>query len=132
MSQIRDIMKVHNIIDNKLKHAPVALSVKDFLDMADLSGEAPQRIRQILNDKKNVSKVPHFNPLHKKEKWAYILTSKLPKRSESVETEEALPIPTAVSDVVDLDKRDIRVRINPDRSVTLITGKLRITIEGDI
>lgn len=130
MSQIRDVIKVYNVIETQLKAAKgQPLTVNDFLLNPDLKGEERYRILDCLkqlHNKKLVYKVPVHNLHNKKEKVGYIW-----KESATPETSVIEPAKIEVPKTQKEKQvpEDLRIKINDDKSITIITEKIRITIE---
>ena len=125
MSQFIEVAKMYNIITNKLKHSPVAVSLLDFHDMVELAHEKEVRIRDCLKQ------------LHKKG-----LVRKVPISQDSGRSRigyewcgNRIHVPVALvkaiqaAPPVDQPTDDIRIKVNADHSVTIITKAIRITIE---
>jgi len=125
MSQFIDIAKMYNIITAKLKHSPIAVSLLDFHDMVELANEKELRIRDCLKQ------------LHKKG-----LVRKVPISQDSGRSRigyewcgNRIHVPVALvkaiqaAPPVDQPEDDIRIKVNADHSVTIITKAIRITIE---
>jgi hypothetical protein len=125
MSQFIEVARMYNIITNKLKHSQVAVSLLDFHDMVELNSEKEVRIRDCLKQ------------LHKKG-----IVRKVPISQDSGRSRigyewcgNRIHVPVALvkaiqaAPPVDQPTDDIRIKVNADHSVTIITKAIRITIE---
>ncbi|MFI3198165.1 MAG: hypothetical protein QX196_07580 [Methylococcaceae bacterium] len=125
MSQIIEIAKMYNVITNKLKHSPVAVSLLDFHDMVELANEKEVRIRDCLKQlhkKGLVRKVP-ISQDSGRSRIGYEWVGRTPQSDAKII--QALITPKPIVKTED----DIRIKVNSDHSVTIITKAIRITIE---
>lgn len=126
MSQIIEIAKMYNILTAKLKHSPVAVSLRVFSEMVELANEKPVRIRDCLKQlhkKGVVRKVPISTSIDLRERVGYEWVGRTPQSDAKII--QALITPKPVVKTED----DIRIKVNADHSVTIITNAIRITIE---
>lgn len=125
MNQFIDIAKMYNILTNKLKHSPVAVSLLDLHDMVELSNETQVRIRDCLKQlhkKGLVRKVP-ISQDSGRSRIGYEWCGRTPQSDAKII--QALLVPKPIVKTED----DIRIKVNADHSVTIITKAIRITIE---
>lgn len=130
MSQIIEIAKMYNIITAKLKHAQLPVSLREFSQMVELAQEQPVRIRDCLKQlhkKGVVRKVPISNNIDMRERVGYEWVGAAGMTARSQHTEAAPPTHIVRTDEQSTD--DIRIKVNVDHSVTIITKAIRITIE---
>jgi hypothetical protein len=121
-----EIAKMYNIITAKLKHTPLPVSLREFSQMVELAQEQPVRIRDCLKQlhKKNVvRKVPISNNIDMRERVGYEWVGRTPQSDAKII--QALITPKPIVKTED----DIRIKVNADHSVTIITKAIRITIE---
>jgi hypothetical protein len=126
MSQIIEIAKMYNIITAKLKHTPLPVSLREFSQMVELAQEQPVRIRDCLKQlhkKGMVRKVPISNNIDMRERVGYEWVGRTPQSDAKII--QALITPKPIVKTED----DIRIKVNSDHSVTIITKAIRITIE---
>lgn len=125
MSQFIEIAKMYNIITNKLKHSPIAVSLMDFHDMVELANEKEVRIRDCLKQlhKKGLVRTVPIVQVSGRSRVGYEwVGSKVHVPVELVKAIQAAPPVVQPTD-------DIRIKVNTDHSVTIITKAIRITIE---
>lgn len=134
MSQITDIAKMYNIITAKLKHSSLPVSLREFSEMVDLAGEKPIRIRDCLKQlhkKGMVRKVPISTSIDLRERVGYEWAgNKFHVPIGLVKAIQELPNQNSTKIAEQAD--DIRIKVNADHSVTIITKAIRITIEVPI
>ena len=132
MSQIIEIAKMYNIITAKLKHAQLPVSLREFSQMVELAQEQPERIRDCLKQlhkKGMVRKVPISNNIDMRERVGYEwcgasgMAARTPQSDAKIIQALITPKPTVKTE------DDIRIKVNSDHSVTIITKAIRITIE---
>ena len=120
-----DIAKLYNIITAKLQHAPYALSLSNICECPDLSGEAQVRVRDAvksLHKRGLVRRVP-ITVLGGRDRVGYEWVKTGMKDGGIIVGQPVtLAKPTEVA-------QDIRIKVNPDHSVTIITRSIRITVE---
>ena len=135
MSQIIEIAKMYNIIIAKLKHSPVAVSLRVFSEMVELANEKPVRIRDCLKQlhkKGVVRKVPISTSIDLRERVGYEWVGHAGMAARSQHAEATLGKILTNTPIVRIDEQptdDIRIKVNVDHSVTIITKAIRITIE---
>lgn len=135
MSQIIEIAKMYNIITAKLKHSPVAVSLRVFSEMVELANEKPVRIRDCLKQlhkKGIVRKVPISTSIDLRERVGYEWVGHAGMAARSQHAEATLSQIIAKTPIVRIDEQptdNIRIKVNVDHSVTIITKAIRITIE---
>jgi hypothetical protein len=127
MYQMIEIAKMYNIITAKLKHSPVAVSLLDFHDMVELTNEKELRIRDCLKQlhkKGLVRKVP-ISQDSGRSRIGYEWCGRTPQSDAKIIQNLITPkfVPTVKTE------DDIRIKVNADHSVTIITKAIRITIE---
>lgn len=131
MSQITDIAKMYNIITAKLKHSQLPVSLREFSEMVDLAGEKPIRIRDCLKQlhkKGMVRKVPISTSIDLRERVGYEWAgNKFHVPIGLVKAIQEMPNQNSTKTTEQAD--DIRIKVNVDHSVTIITKAIRITIE---
>ena len=119
------IAKLYNIITAKLQFAPYALSLSNICECPDLSGESQVRIRDAvksLHKKGLVRRVP-ISVLGGRDRVGYEWIKTGMKDGEIlVGPAVTLAKPVEV-------QQDIRIKVNADHSVTIITRSIRITVE---
>lgn len=130
MSQFIEVAKMYNIITNKLKHSPVAVSLLDFHDMVELANEKEIRIRDCLKQlhkKGLVRKVPISQDSGRSRiGYEWCGNKAQPTYKENIaRTIDTINNSTPIVKTED----DIRIKVNADHSVTIITKAIRITIE---
>ena len=137
MYQMIEIAKMYNIITAKLKHSPVAVSLLDFHDMVELTNEKELRIRDCLKQlhkKGLVRKVPISQDSGRSRIGYEWCGNKVHVSAGLVKAIQDMPHQAVIAsgklappppDVPD----DIRIKVNADHSVTIITKAIRITIE---
>lgn len=126
MQELIDIAKMYNIIEAKLKHTDRSVSVRELNEMVELANEKPLRIRDALKQLHKagkVRKVPYSSAVDRRERTGYEWNNKTHVSPELVKAIQAKSTPR-----VDVDD-DIRIKVNEDHSVTIITKAIRITIE---
>ncbi len=119
------IAKLYNIITARLQHAPYALSIRELNETPDLSSESNIRIRDAvkqLHKKGIIRKVPN-STLNKKDKVGYEWIKTGMKDGDVIVGQ---PV-TLIKPVV--PSEDIRIKVNADQSITIITRSIRITVE---
>lgn len=125
MNQLIEVAKLYNILTAKLKHSPVAVSLLDFHDMVELANEKEVRIRDCLKQlhkKGMVRKVP-ISQDSGRSRIGYEWCGRTPQSDAKII--QALLVPKPIVKTED----DIRIKVNADHSVTIITKAIRITIE---
>ena len=125
MYQMIEIAKMYNIITAKLKHSPVAVSLLDFHDMVELTNEKELRIRDCLKQlhkKGLVRKVP-ISQDSGRSRIGYEWCGRTHQSDAKIIQALLVPKPTVKTE------DDIRIKVNADHSVTIITKAIRITIE---
>lgn len=131
MYQMIEIAKMYNIITAKLKHSPVAVSLRVFSEMVELANEKPVRIRDCLKQlhkKGVVRKVPISTSIDLRERVGYEwVGNKFHVPIGLVKAIQELPNQNSTKTAEQAD--DIRIKVNVDHSVTIITKAIRITIE---
>lgn len=131
MSQFIEVAKMYNIITAKLKHSPVAVSLLDFHDMVELANEKEVRIRDCLKQlhkKGLVRKVPISQDSGRSRigyEWCGVsgMAARTPQSDAKIIQALVTPMPIVKTE------DDIRIKVNADHSVTIITKAIRITIE---
>jgi len=120
-----EIAKLYNIISAKLQHAPYALSIRELNETPDLSSESNVRIRDALKQlhKKGVIRKVPVSSLSGKDKVGYEWVKAGLKDGDVIIGQ---PV-TLVKPVV--PSEDIRIKVNADQSITIITRSIRITVE---
>jgi hypothetical protein len=133
MNVLADIAKVYNILEAKLQHSRVPLSLNMLCGCPDLAGFKPTQIRDCLRHmvkKGKVSRVPIFEG---RDRVGYIWG-----KTEAPETvtkpaekeKESRFVFNPVNKFNPVDKQEeVRLRINPDKSITILTAKFKVTIE---
>ena len=149
--------RTYNILTAKLQHSFVPMSVNGFKDMPELRDAKPVQIRDCLrglHKKGLIRRAVIYNPANRQERVGYewarpaagyktsILPMPLtePKGIQTKTTTQAIisDIPWAEiaackpGDVAPLTAptvQDLHLKVNDDGSVTIITSKIRITIE---
>lgn len=126
MQEIIDIAKMYNIISAKIQHSPMPVSARELGEMVELANEKSIRIRDALKQLHKVGKirrVPISSVVDRRERVGYEWNNKVHVTPELVKAIQARSTPR-----VDADD-DIRIKVNEDHSVTIITKAIRITIE---
>lgn len=122
MGTLTESARVYNIVTAKLQHATHALTLNEVLECPDLKGVDMWRIRDCVRS------------LHKSGKVRK-LTVSTPNPRERVGYEWRKPGDTVKEEIEgrsakrEVTQEDLRIRVNQDRSVTIITSKIKITIE---
>lgn len=130
MNQFVTIAKMYNILTNKLKHSPVAVSLLDFHDMVELANEKEVRLRDCLKQlhkKGLVRKVPISQDSGRSRMgYEWVSNKTQPSYKENIaHTIDIINKSTPIEQPAD----DIRIKVNADHSVTIITKTIRITVE---
>ena len=124
MNSLIDIAKMYNIILAKIQHSPLPVTVRELNEMVELAHEAPLRIRDSLKQLHKtgkIIKVPVSSLVDKRERVGYQWNNK---------THLSAGLVAAIrSAVKPKDADDIRIKVNEDHSITIITKSIRITIE---
>ena len=126
MNQFIDIAKLQNIIIAKIKHSQLPVSVRELGEMVELADEKSIRIRDTLKQlhkKGMIRRVPINSIVDKRERVGYEWAAKV----HHVPVDLVKSIQKAQP--VDQSTDDIRIKVNEDHSVTIITKAIRITIE---
>ena len=131
MIQMIEVAKMYNIITAKLKHSQVAVSILDLHDMVELANESQVRIRDCLKQlhkKGVVRRVPISQDNGRSRigyEWCGVsgMAARTPQSDAKIIQSLIAPKPIVRSE------DDIRIKVNADHSVTIITKAIRITIE---
>jgi hypothetical protein len=111
--------KVANIVEAKMKHSTMPLSLRMVHECVDLSGATETQVKWALRslcEKGKVRKVPISYPGNNdRVGFEWLATALTPKPS----------MPPPIKKVLD----EVRLKINDDHSVTITTPKIRVTIE---
>lgn len=122
MNSLIDIAKMYNIILAKIQHSPLPVTVRELNEMVELAHEAPLRIRDSLKQLHKtgkIIKVPVSSLVDKRERVGYQWNNKTHTTASAAMLAQTKP------KVMD----DLRIKVNDDHSVTIITKAIRITIE---
>jgi hypothetical protein len=138
MNQIIEIAKMYNIITNKVKHSSLPVTIRELNEMVELADEKAVRIRDCLKQlhkKGLIRKVPIATIVDGRERvgyewytsrYTFAYSTNAPHGDEgndihSLRAKDNVPPPEPVD--------DIRIKINVDHSVTIVTKTIRITVE---
>jgi hypothetical protein len=116
MEAIFEVAKVYNILEAKLKHSKVPLSLSTIMLCPDLKGAKPTQVRDCMRGlvSRNLA---HRCPIFEGRDRVGFMWGAPPKAPN-------IPLPTPTKSV-----EEVRLRINPDKSVTILTSKFKVTIE---
>jgi len=109
--------KVYNVLEAKLKHAKVPLSIKLIKECPDLKNSKEHQVRDCLRNMTKrglISRVPIFEGRDRVGyKWGG----------------DTQPDPVNAPKKAGAKQEEVRLRINPDKSITILTTKFKVTIE---
>jgi hypothetical protein len=117
MEALIETAKIYNILEARLQHSKVPQSTNMLIQIPDLAGVKWHRVRDCLKhlvSQGKVSRVPIFGT---REKIGFIWGK------------EAAPYTPTVKSTVKTDQEEVRLRINPDKSITIFTTKFKVIIE---
>lgn len=124
MNSLIDIAKMYNIILAKIQHSPLPVTVRELNEMVELAHEAPLRIRDSLKQLHKtgkIIKVPVSSLVDKRERVGYQWNNKTHLSAGLVAAIQGAAKPK--------ESDDLRIKVNEDHSITIITKSIRITIE---
>lgn len=124
MNPFIDIAKLYNIISAKIQHSPLPVTARELGEMVELADEKSIRIRDALKQLHKagkIIKVPVSTLIDKRERVGYQWNNK---------THVPAGLVAAIQGAVKpKDADDIRIKVNEDHSITIITKSIRITVE---
>jgi len=126
MNPFIDIAKLHNIICAKIQHSQLPVTVRELNEMTELADEKPLRIRDALKQLHKIGriiKVPVSSLIDKRERVGYQWNNKTHLPAGLVAAAQNFAKQKEVAD-------DIRIKVNEDHSITIITKAIRITVEA--
>lgn len=124
MNPFIDISKLYNIICAKIQHSPLPVTARELNEMVELADENPVRIRDALKQLHKtgkIIKVPVSISFDKRERVGYQWNNKTHVPAGLVAAVQNLAKPK--------ESDDIRIKVNEDHSITIITKSIRITVE---
>jgi hypothetical protein len=116
MNGLMETAKIYNVLEAKIKHTPVPISFHGLTQCPDLSTATKAQIRECLKGlvkRGTVSRVPIFGG---PDRYGYVFG-----KTEPVNGPVNAPRPR--------QQEEVRLRINPDKSITVFTTKFKVTIE---
>jgi hypothetical protein len=126
MNQFIDIAKLYNIISAKIQHSQLPVTARELNEMVELADEKSIRIRDALKQLHRtgrIIKVPVSSLVDRRERVGYQWNNKPHISPELVKAIQSESTPKAA------EPDDIRIKVNEDHSITIITKSIRITVE---
>lgn len=120
MEALTDIARVYNILEAKLEHSSVPLSLKDFCDMAELAGHKETQVRDCLRSLVSKGKAYRTPIFRGRDRIGYTRCEEQPVPGFTAPSKKPVEVKP---------KEEIRLRVNPDKTVTIVTTHFNITIE---
>ena len=127
MNPFIDIAKLYNIISAKIQHSQLPVSARELCEMVELADEKSIRVRDALKQLHKtgkIRKVPISSIVDKRERVGYEWNNKTHVSPELVKAIQMQSTPKAAEPVDNL-----RIKVNADHSITIITKTIRITVE---
>ena len=131
MIQMIEVAKMYNIITAKLKHSQVAVSILDLHDMVELANESQVRIRDCLKQlhKKGVVRRVPISLDNGRSRIGYEWCGVSGMAARTPQSDAKTTLALLAPKPIVRSEDDIRIKVNADHSVTIITKAIRITIE---
>lgn len=126
MNPFIDIAKLYNIISAKIQHSQLPVTARELSEMVELADEKTIRIRDALKQLHKagkIIKVPVSSVIDKRERVGYQWNNK---------THLSPGLVAAAQNLLAKQKEvpdNIRIKVNEDHSITIITKAIRITVE---
>jgi hypothetical protein len=124
MNPFIDIAKLYNIISAKIQHSQLPVTARELNEMVELADEKSIRIRDALKQLHKagkILKVPVSSLVDRRERVGYQWNNKTHVSAGLVAAVQNLAKPK--------ESDDIRIKVNEDHSITIITKSIRITVE---
>jgi hypothetical protein len=124
MNELVDIAKMYNIISAKIQHSPLPVTARELGEMVELANEKSIRIRDALKQLHKtgkIIKVPVSTLVDRRERVGYQWNNKTHVPANLAAAIQGLAKPKEAD--------DIRIKVNEDHSITIITKSIRITVE---
>ena len=124
MNPFIDIAKLYNIISAKIQHSQLPVTARELNEMVELADEKSIRIRDALKQLHKagkIIKVPVSTLVDKRERVGYQWNNKTHVPAGLVAAIQGAAKPK--------ESDDIRIKVNEDHSITIITKSIRITVE---
>jgi hypothetical protein len=124
MNELVDIAKMYNIISAKIQHSQLPVTARELGEMVELANEKSIRIRDALKQLHKtgkIIKVPVSTLVDRRERVGYQWNNKTHVPANLVAAIQGLAKPKEAD--------DIRIKVNEDHSITIITKSIRITVE---
>jgi hypothetical protein len=117
MEALKDTAKTYNVIEARLQHTTSPMSLNDFCDMPELADVKTTQVRDCLRHLVKLGKA-HKTPIFVgRDRVGYLWGKGQPT------------VETPVKSMPALKQEEVRLRINPDKSISILTSKFKITIE---
>jgi hypothetical protein len=126
MNPFIDIAKLYNIISAKIQHSQLPVTARELNEMVELADEKSIRIRDALKQLHKagrIIKVPVSSLVDRRERVGYQWNNKTHISPELVKAIQSESTPKVA------EPDDIRINVNEDHSITIITKSIRITVE---
>lgn len=116
-TQIKERFLIQNTIESKVRRASSPVTITWLLSCPDLHGSSYASIRSSLEGlrkKGAIIRVPYSDPLGSRDRYGYQWSQEIPKIQ---------------ADPKGIIEDDLKIKVNDDSSITIVTNKIRITIE---